>query len=126
MSNRQPEDAAVALKKSQFFVSRLTPSQPGALGIVGLYGARACPTLKAYFHGFKGTSIESLAIGCIAVGQWHHEFLTGREGVRSLEREGGQRVAEEGLWSNVVDAEAEMARSVGTPDSRLDGVESRY
>ncbi len=90
MSNRQPEDAAVALKKSQFFVSRLTPSQPGALGIVGLYGAKAGPTLKAYFHAFKGTSIESLAIGRIAVGQWHHEFLTGREGVRSLEREGGQ------------------------------------
>lgn len=89
MSNHQPEDAAVTLKKSQFFVSRLTPSQPGALGIVGMYGARACPTLKANFHAFRGTSIESLAIGCSAVGQWHHGVLTDREGVLSSGEGGG-------------------------------------
>ncbi len=79
MSNYPPEDTAVSVKTSQFFVSQLTPSQPGALGIVGLHGARACPTLQAYFHAFRGTSIESLAVGCIAVGQWHHKSVIGRE-----------------------------------------------
>ena len=54
MSNRPPEDTAVSVKTGQFIVSRLTPSQPGALGIVGIYGDRACPILNAYFHAFKG------------------------------------------------------------------------
>ena len=80
MSNRSLENAATSFKESQFFVARLTPAQPGALGIVSIYGARACPTLKAYFHAFRCTSIESLGVGRIAVGQWNHEVLTGRKG----------------------------------------------
>ena len=53
MSNRPPEDTAVSVKTGQFIVSRLTPSQAGALGIVGIYGDRACPILNAYFQIFK-------------------------------------------------------------------------
>ena len=86
MSNHPPEDTAVSVKTDQFFVSRLTPSQPGALGIVGIYGARACLTLKAYFHAFRGISIDSLAVGCVAVGQWHHKCVINRQG---LEPSGG-------------------------------------
>ena len=87
MSNSPPEDTAVSVKTGQFFVSRLTPLQPGALGIVGISGDRACPILNAYFHAFKSTSIESLAIGCIVVGHWHHELVTNGEGVHSSEGE---------------------------------------
>ena len=90
MSNRPPEDTAVSVKTGQFIVSRLTPSQPGALGIVGIYGDRACPILNAYFHAFKGTSIESLALGCIAVGYWYHELVTNGEGVSSSRKGCGQ------------------------------------
>ena len=64
-------------------MSRLTPVQPGALGIVGVYGAKACLTLKAYFHAFRGISIDSLAVGCLAVGQWHHKCLISRQGLES-------------------------------------------
>ena len=90
MSNRPPEDTAVSVKTGQFIVSRLTPSQPGALGIVGIYGARACPILNAYFHAFKQPSIESLALGCIAVGHWYHELVTNGEGVNSSKKGCGQ------------------------------------
>ncbi len=85
MSNHPLADTVVSAKTAQFFVSRLTPSQPGALGIVGIYGARACPTLNAYFHAFSGTSIESLEVRCIAVGQWHHKGVIGRDGAESSE-----------------------------------------
>ena len=90
MSNRLPEDTAVSVKTGQFIVSRLTPSQPGALGIVGIYGDRACPILNTYLHAFKGTSIESLALGCIAVGHWYHELVTNGEGVNSFRKGCGQ------------------------------------
>lgn len=90
MSNRPPEDTAVSVKTGQFIVSRLTPSQPGALGIVGIYGARACPILNAYFYAFKHASIESLALGCVAVGHWYHELLTDGEGVNSFKKDCGQ------------------------------------
>ena len=93
MSNRSLENAATSFKERQFFVARLTPAQPGALGIVGIYGARACPTLKAYFHAFRCTSIESLGVGRIAVGQWHHGILTGRKEPHSS-GEGGGRTQE--------------------------------
>jgi len=83
MSNHPPEDTAVSVKTGQFFVSRLTPVQPGALGIVGVYGAKACLTLKAYFHAFRGISIDSLAVGCLAVGQWHHKCVISRQGLES-------------------------------------------
>ena len=39
--------------------------------------------VDTYFHAFKGTSIESLALGCIAVGHWYHELVTNGEGVNS-------------------------------------------
>jgi len=90
MSNRPPEDTAVSVKTDQFFVSRLTPSQPGALGIVGISGDSACPILNTYFHTFKRTSIDSLAIGRIAVGYWHHELVTNGEGVHLFEGKCGR------------------------------------
>lgn len=90
MSNHPPANTVVSAKTDQFFVSRLTPSQPGALGIVGIHGARACPTLNSYFHAFRGSSIESLEVRCIAVGQWHHKGVIGREGVESSEGRGNR------------------------------------
>ena len=90
MSNHPPANTVVSAKTDQFFVSRLTPSQPGALGIVGIHGARACPTLNSHFHAFRGISIESLEVRCIAVGQWHHKGVIGREGVESSEGRGNR------------------------------------
>ena len=90
MSNRPPEDTAVSVKTGQFFASRLTPSQPGALGIVGISGDSACPILNTHFHAFKSISIESLAIGRIAVGHWHHELVTNGEGVHLSEGKCGR------------------------------------
>ena len=81
MSNTPPEDTAVLLKNSQFLVSRLTPSQRGAAWVVGISGDRACSVLDTYFHPFKDTSIDLLEVDSIAVGQWNHELLSGREGI---------------------------------------------
>ena len=83
MSNQPPKNTVIYKKSSQFVVARLTPSQPGALGIVGISGDRACPILNAHFHAFKGNSIESLAVGRIAVGHWHHKLVTNGEGINS-------------------------------------------
>ena len=92
MSNTPPEDTAVLLKNSQFLVSRLTPSQPGALGIVGISGDRACSVLDAYFHPFKDTSIDLLEVDSIAVGQWNHELLSGGEGIGLSSKRVSQRL----------------------------------
>ena len=92
MSNTLPEDTAVLLKNSQFLVSRLTPSQPGALGIVGISGDRAYSVFNAYFHPFKDTSIDSLEVGSIAVGQWNHGLLSDGEEISLSSKRANQRL----------------------------------
>ena len=92
MSNTLPEDTAILSNNSQFLVSRLTPSQPGALGIVGVSGDRAGSALNSYFYPFKDTSIDLLEVGSIAVGQWNHDLLSGGEGIGLSSRRASQRL----------------------------------
>ena len=77
---------ADSLTESQFVVTRLTPSQVGALGVIGIRGAKAALVLDAHFVPYGKSSMQSLAVGSIVVGDWHHAMVTHH--VRSGVREG--------------------------------------
>jgi small GTP-binding protein len=65
-----------SLKESRFVVTRLTPSQVGALGVIGILGGDAELILDAHFDAYSKSSIQSLDIGSIVAGDWHHTMVT--------------------------------------------------
>ena len=75
MSNHPPEGTVVLIKTSHFFVSRLTPAQVGALGVIGILGGDAELILAAYFDAYSKSSIQSLDVGSIVAGDWHHAIV---------------------------------------------------
>ena len=64
------------LKDHRFVVTRLTPSQVGALGVIGILGDDAELILDAHFDAYSKSSIQSLDIGSIVAGDWHHTMVT--------------------------------------------------
>ena len=67
---------ADSLTESQFVISRLTPSQVGALGVIGILGENVALVLDAHFVPYGKSSIQTLAVGSIVVGDWHHAMVT--------------------------------------------------
>ncbi|MBT6918934.1 MAG: GTP-binding protein [Planctomycetaceae bacterium] len=84
---------ADSLTESQFVVTRLTPSQVGALGVIGILGEKAALVLDAHFVPYGKSSIQSLAVGSIAVGDWHHAMVASQ--LASGTREGTVRQSHE-------------------------------
>ena len=64
-----------ALKDSRFVVTRLTPSQVGALGVIGILGEEAGLILNAHFEAYSKSSIQTLDIGSLVAGDWHHTIV---------------------------------------------------
>ena len=64
-----------ALKDSRFVVTRLTPSQVGALGVIGILGEEAGLILNAHFDAYSKSSIQTLDIGSLVAGDWHHTIV---------------------------------------------------
>ncbi len=84
---------AGSLTESQFFVTRLTPSQVGALGVIGILGEKAALVLDAHFVPYGRASIQALAVGSIVVGDWHHAIVASK--LASGAREGTVRQSHE-------------------------------
>ena len=63
------------LKDHRFVVTRLTPSQVGALGVIGILGEEAELILNAHFDAYSKSSIQTLDIGSLVAGDWHHTIV---------------------------------------------------
>ena len=64
-----------SLKDSRFVVTRLTPSQVGALGVIGILGGDAELILNAHFDAYSKSSIQTLDVGSLVAGDWHHAIV---------------------------------------------------